>query len=814
MNSLTDLAANPFVHRLGWALVHSLWQMAAVGAALAVALAIVPRRRATVRYACACAALLASMALLAGTFAVVTPPRTPDLAATNRAAVAPAAPFSAGLGGTASSEGPRASRADTPAPAPLPAPVRPTDPLRPQSPSLLQEAAATLQPALPWLVLLWTLGVLLVGLWHTGGVALTWRLRRLGREHDAGEHVLTAVRETAQRLGIGRAVRVLACARAAGPAVVGVLRPVILLPAALLSGLTPAQLQALIAHELAHVRRHDYLANLVQVAIESVLFYHPATWWIGRAIRRERESCCDDLAVSAGANRYDYARALTAAADHGRATPRPHFAMAAEGGSLMQRIQRLLSPAAAGRGDVLRRSALAGLLAVALAAAIVGCSLTGPAADAGTSTPSAAKPPQMRIAAVADANEQYDVLVRLPDDNVLGPRMRVLAGQAATMAIGKDGAQRQSLTVTVAPDGTKLVRPYPAGLARKRLTVTVAPDGTKSVRATYHVILAVKGGFRQWTQRNVPWPLGEWKDLSEEASAPPAGVRPVREARTQGEALRLAKSDDLPAVEHADRVVVEQVFPPGTNRKLTITDAAAIKKLREAMTVRAMSPSAGMVKWQIGFYRGKELLRTAWVYPDGEWGFQRPKSTSWTLGANDALPEVIGSLPGAPAASEEAKLRPAEAPATRPATQPGAAAAGAAAANSDAAYRAIYERYKGLVLAAARADDKDQVRRITEDFASLDGRLIYVRLTRIDPGPKYAKLIQTFLVGRAFAVPAIDYADHSAVHVTHCKDNGGYVLIETNRQRDGSYADDVYIVLVLSEPEGGAARAKPLLPKG
>ena len=83
--------------------------------------------------------------------------------------------------------------------------------------------------------------------------------------------------------------------------VVGWLRPVILLPASALTGLAPSQLEAVIAHELAHIRRHDYLVNLFQTTVETLLFYHPASWWISRQIRAEREHCCDDVAVSCAA---------------------------------------------------------------------------------------------------------------------------------------------------------------------------------------------------------------------------------------------------------------------------------------------------------------------------------------------------------------------------------------------------------------------------------------------------------------------------------------------------------------------------------
>jgi len=114
----------------------------------------------------------------------------------------------------------------------------------------------------------------------------------------------------------------------------------ILLPASALTGLSSEQLEAIFAHELAHIRRNDYLLNILQTIVEILGFYHPAVWWISHKIRAERENCCDDLAVSISGDRVCYARALTSMeeirARHGQ------LAVAAGGGNLFKRIYRLL----------------------------------------------------------------------------------------------------------------------------------------------------------------------------------------------------------------------------------------------------------------------------------------------------------------------------------------------------------------------------------------------------------------------------------------------------------------------------------------
>jgi GWxTD domain-containing protein len=148
--------------------------------------------------------------------------------------------------------------------------------------------------------------------------------------------------------------------------VVGHFRPLILLPVGLLAGLSPGQVEAILLHELAHIRRHDYLVNLMQRLAEGLFFYHPAVWWISRVIRTERENCCDDVVVSITGNAHEYAVALTALEQFRLSGPEP--AIAATGGYLMKRIHRLLYPKQP-------NGALAPLLAVAIFLATAAASL-------------------------------------------------------------------------------------------------------------------------------------------------------------------------------------------------------------------------------------------------------------------------------------------------------------------------------------------------------------------------------------------------------------------------------------------------------
>src|SRR5262249_55483729 len=142
----------------------------------------------------------------------------------------------------------------------------------------------------------------------------------------------------AARLRVRMPVKLVESALVEVPTVIGWLKPMILLPAAALAGLDPRQLEALLAHELAHVRRHDYLVNLLQTAIETLLFYPPAVWWLSRRIREERELCCDDLAITVCGDGMVYARALATMEELRSA---PALTLAADGGSLLARIRRI-----------------------------------------------------------------------------------------------------------------------------------------------------------------------------------------------------------------------------------------------------------------------------------------------------------------------------------------------------------------------------------------------------------------------------------------------------------------------------------------
>jgi uncharacterized protein (TIGR03435 family) len=189
------------------------------------------------------------------------------------------------------------------------------------------------------LVTLWLVGVMVLLTRLTAGC---WRVRRLHlvARLEAPSRWQALAEDLAARLGLRRRFLIVDSARVSTPTVIGWLRPVVLLPIAALAGLTPRQVEAILAHELAHIRRHDFVINLLQTLAETALFYHPAVWWISSRIRTEREHCCDDVAVSVCGDAREYAAALTELASWSMA--HHPLAMAATRGPLLNRVRRLL----------------------------------------------------------------------------------------------------------------------------------------------------------------------------------------------------------------------------------------------------------------------------------------------------------------------------------------------------------------------------------------------------------------------------------------------------------------------------------------
>jgi len=303
-----QLLWHPAWQRLALALLHFLWQGAAVAVLAVAAVRLLALRSGPPRYAAYLLALVAMAACPVVTFCLVE------------------APVPAGLSpGRSDLEAMRAEPREwtvTHAPAPPARPIAPAPAVAPEVGPIPAAAEAAkipgqsprtsltrrLSAALPWLTAGWLIGVFALSVRLLLGVAGMRRWR--GRAEALPAHVADAVAALAGRMGLPGFARVFGSPLAPGPVVVGFLRPMVLLPAAMLANLPPEMLEAVIAHELAHVGRLDTWVNLFQRIAETVLFYHPAVWWLSGRLRNERELCCDELAVAATGRPLEYATAL------------------------------------------------------------------------------------------------------------------------------------------------------------------------------------------------------------------------------------------------------------------------------------------------------------------------------------------------------------------------------------------------------------------------------------------------------------------------------------------------------------------------
>jgi uncharacterized protein (TIGR03435 family) len=343
---MSILSAQPLVDRLGWALVDFLWQGAFIAGIYLIARTLFVRpESARIRYILSCAALGAMVVAPVITLVTYVPTRP--------------APAGASIAGAFTAE----AAADT------------------QRGSIPFESLPTTAPATPaidamtWLVVIWLIGFLALSIRLIGGCIVAARMRSLGVSappaawQDALDSLIVRTR-------LSYPVRLLVSGFVQTPVVVGWLKPAILLPAAAITRISPAHIEALLAHELAHIRRHDYLVCVLQRVAETLLFYHPALWWLSRQIDAEREACCDDIAVELTGDTLTYVSALASLESR-----RPeHLAplLAANGGSLKHRISRLVSQPPAAAWSL----SGTGLLAAGILMGVAVCGLMAQSIDA------------------------------------------------------------------------------------------------------------------------------------------------------------------------------------------------------------------------------------------------------------------------------------------------------------------------------------------------------------------------------------------------------------------------------------------------
>lgn len=298
---------------------HSLWQACLIAVVCWLALRLMPARRTNLRYATACCGLLAIVGSSLVTLSLLEPV-PPDLASYEDGAGISNVQTETGVMGSS----PQARLASF-LPEASVGTGKSSDPKmveRAEVQGLARFHASRNQSSgsegagrlLHLLALVWAAGSLLM---LVRVVRSVLQIRRLGAESESGQvtsdlldRIHAVVADVSTRLGLRSTVSVLISSRVQVPGVVGTLWPILLMPPALVTGVPLEQLRIVIAHELAHVRRYDFLVNLAQMVIEALLFFNPAVWWMSRQIRIEREACCDAMAVSATGEAIPVARAL------------------------------------------------------------------------------------------------------------------------------------------------------------------------------------------------------------------------------------------------------------------------------------------------------------------------------------------------------------------------------------------------------------------------------------------------------------------------------------------------------------------------
>ena len=405
--------AAALIEAAGWTLVHFLWQGALVGLLVAGVLRIL--ETASVRYLAAVGGIVALLGMAAGTFWVCLAERSREVSRADGPVRPPMSEVDVAAESLPIDGGALANRTYT-----THRPYTKTDANAANTNGTTTGAnTASWQY---WVVALWLCGVAFFVLRFLLDWRAMLRLRKSAETLPADSPWPGRFASLAEKMRVSRPVRLLGSAAVRVPVALGVMRPVVIMPLAMLSQLPPTQVEALLLHELAHVRRFDYLMNLFQILVEMLFFFHPAVWWISRRIREERENCCDDLASFVCGDVRAYAGAL-AALEESRKTSGTALSVAADGGggnrkgNLVVRIRRL-----AGANH---KSQSAGPLAIssvlALVAVLIVFLMNTEAAETEAEYVIRGRVINMERGDVAQSTEQYAPLA--------GVRVRAFTGQ-------------------------------------------------------------------------------------------------------------------------------------------------------------------------------------------------------------------------------------------------------------------------------------------------------------------------------------------------------------------------------------------------
>jgi bla regulator protein blaR1 len=303
--NLPEIIDQTWMQALGWTLVHSLWQGLGVVIVTITLLKLIDKRSSSLRYVIACTGMAVVLLFSVGTF--VWKINALSFSDTTRSGFT-----QVNFPGTAS-----ASDA-----------------------TLVETISSAIEQHMAILILLWACGSFLFIVRLAGGLFWLHRLTQSATPMNNGWQEI--VSKLVNQLGITNLVRLAESTRIDSPMVVGYLKPLILLPAGMIGGLTTEQVEAILLHELAHIKRHDFLVNIIQSCVEVIFFFNPFTWILSDAVRKEREYCCDDVVVMNDRNPLVYAQALATLEEVRMSRPSVGLALAGEKKHLLNRIKRIM----------------------------------------------------------------------------------------------------------------------------------------------------------------------------------------------------------------------------------------------------------------------------------------------------------------------------------------------------------------------------------------------------------------------------------------------------------------------------------------
>ncbi len=286
MNSLDLFFQNDIVQALGWTILHSFWQGLLIVVLLTISLVLLRKHSSRIRYLVAYVALLALAVCSIGTLIWYLP----------------------GTAFGASSYHAEASIEQTAMEVASVLPIETTATV-PAKENYWQSFIQFLEGNLHWVTIIWMFGVLILTLRFLAELAYIQRLKYQpgGLSMDSHQDLLNKL---SRQMGIQKFIELKENLRIDSPMVIGFIKPVILVPFGLLSQLDTKQVESILTHELAHIRRHDYLFNLFQSLVEILLFFNPATWWIAALIRDEREHSCDEMAIAETGDQLAFVKTL------------------------------------------------------------------------------------------------------------------------------------------------------------------------------------------------------------------------------------------------------------------------------------------------------------------------------------------------------------------------------------------------------------------------------------------------------------------------------------------------------------------------